>query len=191
MCQCHDGYVGDCTARTCAEGPTWFSEASGSNIARTETAECGMMGVCNQQNATCECAPGFFGSTCQYRQCVGDGQCSGSGACLSMRELARQHRNADGNPAPLEYGSDDAAPAAWDADRLFGCACDRYGFWTPDHPIPDYAGPVCTSRPCVSSPDSVEQMKLLHTQGDFEVQSLRCNGTHRGLRMCVHAVQYL
>jgi hypothetical protein len=175
-CQCQDGYVGDCTTRTCPAGPTWFSEATGSNIARTETAECGLMGLCNQQNAICKCAPSFYGSTCQYRQCIGESTCSGSGACLSMRELARQYSDAEGIPSPQEYGSDAAGPIAWDADRLFGCACDQYGFWTPEQRIPDFTGPICTDRPCVSSPDPVELAKLLHTQGEFEVQSLRCNG---------------
>jgi hypothetical protein len=55
--------------------------------------------------------------------------CDTIGRCMSVRELALYHKNAQMVTEPLEYGSHPLNGNTWDADRVYGCMADEYGYF--------------------------------------------------------------
>ncbi|KAJ8600357.1 hypothetical protein CTAYLR_000687 [Chrysophaeum taylorii] len=114
-CACHAGWRdGDCGNRICPRGYSWFAYPSADDAAHDGLLECSGIGTC--EDGDCACPPPFAGAACEFMDCPN--KCSGTGRCLSMRELA--------------VGYDD-----WDADRIYGCLCDD-----------GYAGHDCSLRTC-------------------------------------------
>ena len=153
-CICEDGYTGgDCSQRSCPHGLTWFGYPSSNNVAHDMMVECSNMGTCLRARGECICNDGFFGNACEYMGCSGDEasqtSCHGNGKCLSLRELALNHKNGDGTLLPIHYGSDANEPSTWDADRIFGCECDD-----------GYGGFDCTLMTC---PNGVDPLATVST----------------------------
>jgi len=136
-CTCHQGFYGDCQARTCPKGKAWFHEPHADELAHDVDLECSNMGVCNRNTGQCSCRSGFEGSACERFSCplteTPDGAsqftCASFGRCLSLRDLAQHHVDASLDSAPLVYGTHTADVATWDADKLHACLPDTYGFW--------------------------------------------------------------
>jgi len=124
-CTCEKGFTGgDCSQRSCPYGLSWFDYPSSNNVAHDVMVECSNMGNCIRSTGECRCNDGFFGSACEYMGCSGNDACHGHGRCLSLRELALNHKNSDGSLIPINYGTDPNDASTWDADRIFGCDCD-------------------------------------------------------------------
>jgi len=155
-CICEDGHTGgDCSQRSCPQGLTWFGYPSSNNAAHDVMADCSNMGTCQRTTGECQCNDGFFGSACEYMGCSGDDSsqtsCNGHGRCLSLRELALNHKNSDGTSLPIQYGSDANEPSTWDADRIFGCDCDE-----------GYGGFACTLMTCPTGVDPLSNSTVLY-----------------------------
>ncbi|ETV64774.1 hypothetical protein H257_18409 [Aphanomyces astaci] len=157
-CVCFGGWTsGDCSVRTCPQGPAWFDMAVQSNDAH-RYAICSNAGVCDSATGVCNCAPGFEGSACQRMRCpgVGDPPCSGRGQCLTQERLALL-TTANGDPTPLVYGSIPNNPATWDFNKIQGCVCDK-----------GYGGHDCSQRVCPTGDNP-------RTTGQSnEVQTITC-----------------
>lgn len=133
-CECDRGWGdGDCSRRTCAMGPAWFDYPSDNNEAHA-LAECSNRGTCNPNTGLCQCDSNFEGEACERMSCPGKGtpagECSGNGVCLTMAQLAKYNR-INGDPEPVEYGSQYGNPLTWDENSVRGCLCDE-GFTGPD-----------------------------------------------------------
>ena len=125
-CICEDGFIGgDCSQRSCPHGLTWFGYPSTDDVAHDMMSECSNMGTCLRTTGECRCNDGFFGSACEYMGCSGETSCNGNGRCVSLREVALNHKNDDGTLSPVHYGNDANEASTWDADRIFGCECDE------------------------------------------------------------------
>lgn len=59
VCQCNDGYYGNCQSRTCPRGLAWFHEPAVDNVAHDEYIECSNKGTCDRLRGICNCQPGF------------------------------------------------------------------------------------------------------------------------------------
>ncbi|EQC42363.1 hypothetical protein SDRG_00101 [Saprolegnia diclina VS20] len=106
-CLCYDGWTsGDCSIRTCPQGPAWFDTPSSSNDAH-HYATCSNAGICNQATGFCECAAGYEGAACQRLACptTTAEPCSGHGQCLTQGRLSLQSTTWNGSPTPFTYGA--------------------------------------------------------------------------------------
>lgn len=133
-CDCFAGYEGyDCSKRSCPIGRMYAGIASGENT--HSYGECSGRGHCDHQTGLCQCdvANGFYGLSCQYKQCPNS--CNSHGKCISLQQAAELY---DG--WTLNHTTSYSLP--WDANLLFGCQCD-----------PGYSGYDCSERICESGPD--------------------------------------
>jgi hypothetical protein len=159
-CACLPGFAGfDCAQRECPAAAPWVRRQSrlGDSPAFSPRdappAVCSNAGVCDPVLGVCTCFTGYGGAACERSVCMpfgggGGGNCTGAGRCLSMRELHKL--NAGFGNVPRDDGGTVAAAGApprlppppgpptgadvysqWDADKVFGCACNR-GFDGPD-----------------------------------------------------------
>jgi hypothetical protein len=111
--------------------------------------ECSNKGMCNRDDGTCECFPGYEGSACQRASCPND--CSGHGTCETIKELAEDREDGDlsiGAYAMNGYASGhagigdlsgigDITYELWDKTLTMGCKCD-----------PGFMGPDCSMKLC-------------------------------------------
>jgi hypothetical protein len=152
VCECQRGYFGNCQARTCPLGRAWFHEPAVNDVAHDVLLECSNMGVCDRSTGQCACRSGYEGTACERSSCQGRiataSDCSGRGRCLSMRSLAKKHRDAYQSPAPVVYGSKASDPDTWDADMVYGCYPDQYGHVNGEYRIPTPSGPSLASYEC-------------------------------------------
>ena len=82
-------------------------------------------GTCNKATGLCACQSGFEGSMCEFLSCPAPGgkTCSGNGACTLMTDLAAL-ATVNGEAVPQTYGNDPFVAATWDANHVYGCACE-------------------------------------------------------------------
>ena len=87
--------------------------------------ECSNKGLCDRTTGTCQCFPGYEGSSCQRASCPSNSQgvCSGHGVCESIKMISSRD---DSNTYEL-----------WDKDATLGCVCDK-----------GYTGADCSERQC-------------------------------------------
>jgi hypothetical protein len=111
--------------------------------------ECSNKGLCNRDDGSCECFPGYEGSACQRASCPND--CSGHGTCETIKELAEDREDGDlakGAYAMSGYASahagigdlsgiGDITYELWDKTLTMGCKCD-----------PGFMGPDCSMKIC-------------------------------------------
>lgn len=134
VCACFATHRGaSCAERVCPSAVTsWWAADPAAPGGTHGPAECAGAGTCDRLTGRCACFPGYAGGACERLDCPGAsaaGLCSGHGVCRSMR----QHAASAG---PLAY----AAP--WDADAVWGCACDA-----------PYAGFDCSRFACPAGDD--------------------------------------
>lgn len=55
--------------------------------------------------------------------------CMLSYRCMSLRDMALKHKDANLDSSPLVYGTVPRDPNTWDADSIFGCVPDEYGYY--------------------------------------------------------------
>lgn len=184
QCECDEGYYGSCRYRTCPKGPSWFSEPIVDNIAHDVFVECSNAGRCDRDSGNCQCGDGYEGAACERLTCplLGAGKCSGNGRCVSMRRLALSHKNAESlEPEEVIYGSKYRDPVTWDADRIFGCMADEYGYIEDIHNISAFVGPNLDQLNCPFSFDARLSYPLqIGTKNNTvtnETQGIRCNAT--------------
>jgi len=132
-CRCNDGFEGDCQAAQCPVGKAWFQEPYVQDISHDTYVKCSNTGTCDRTSGQCTCFAGFEGNACQRVTCENSGQaedtqCRGGGRCLSLREIGAYHKDYDLNPDPVVYGSKADNPVTWDADIIYTCKADEYGF---------------------------------------------------------------
>lgn len=108
--------------------------------------------MCDRGTGECACRAGFEGAACERMSCsqsAAGGACLGRGRCMSLRRLAAHsvdysYRTSD----PATYGSQPQSPATWDADSIYGCAADLYGYYDSYHNITSYRGSQLLDRDC-------------------------------------------
>lgn len=140
-------FAPDCSERSCAVGRAWFAPPSvAADVAHDTFLECSNRGLCDRATGECACGPGFRGAACEHTLCPGHSRqqglgkstdgvvCSGHGKCLDARGLAAR--------AGTSYGAALGDPLTWDAEKVFGCACDA-----------GYEGPSCADRACPKGDD--------------------------------------
>lgn len=152
VCECHEGYQGDCQTARCPVGKAWFSEPAVDNIAHDVYVECSNMGVCDRRTGFCECRSGYEGAACERSSCAGDptigAVCFNKGKCRSMRELALTHVNEYLEPAPVYYGATANSPTTWDADMVYGCMPDKYGWYNAEYNVTTTSNMQATEYYC-------------------------------------------
>lgn len=166
VCTCDASWTGvDCSLRKCPSDKAWADFASGVDTAHADT-ECSNMGICDRKTGRCACRTGFEGLACERMSCpssfevgteipeTGDylsiTDCNGHGVCLSMREAAKFADGISLHREGVDY-------SLWDADKVFGCACDA-----------GFSGYDCSQRTCPYGDDP------LTTGQSDEVQTLFC-----------------
>merc|ERR1712100_542564 len=102
--------------------------------------ECSNKGMCNRDDGTCECFPGYEGTACVRASCPND--CSGHGTCETIKELAEMKGFdttagdvASTTPVGTVMDFDTAIEESyaydlWDQDKTMGCKCDPVSFGT-------------------------------------------------------------
>ena len=141
---------GDCSLRECPRGPAWVDVAIGVDNAHN-VAECSNKGNCDYTTGHCTCELNFEGVSCNRMTCELD--CNGHGACRSMKFHSEAQTPANGKTF-YSYTN------VWDADMIYGCACDE-----------GYTGHDCSIRLCPTGDDPM-------TSGQVdEVQIVSC--THQ------------
>ena len=115
-------------------------------------AECSGMGLCDRVTGGCRCFAGFEGDACQRSACLGG--CSEHGRCVPMSQLASEATAEPFGPV----GSYGGAPsgATWDADRVYGCACDsawEVGYGAGQAQAAQWHGADCSLQRCPSGDD--------------------------------------
>lgn len=135
-CSCSTGYGGpDCSQKTCYSSNTWFGSIVTTGNRAISRSPCSGVGDCDGASGTCTCGGSwliFGGSTCQYLDCFITGSaydpisgnsypnyCSGNGACLSLRELAKFAYSPQLINTPFTYST------PWDSEYVKGCSCFR------------------------------------------------------------------
>ena len=189
VCECYDGFYGDCQARSCPRGPAWFHEPAVDEIAHDEFVECSNMGLCDRASGRCACRPGFEGNACQRSSCSAAGArnnpCSGAGGCMSLRRAALKRNNALLEPDAALYGSSPMDPATWDADMAQVCVPYEYGYINDEyglHNITSGTGYYLSDYDCPwgynsrYADDAVVSRSLANHTAAHEVQRLICRG---------------
>ena len=130
----------------CPRGKSWFHQPFVDNIAHDVFAECSSVGVCDRHTGACSCQEGYEGAACERLMCPGQTDsahhCSGNGRCMSLRMLALKRKDTMMDITAISYG-------AWDADMIFGCSGDEYGFYPGTVTnITGYGGPKGDQREC-------------------------------------------
>lgn len=132
ICNCNNGFSGDCQTRACPTGRAWFHEPYISGAAHDVYTECSNAGICDHLRGVCVCRNGFEGTACQRMSCSQNPRtgeiCSNRGLCRTMREMAKFHVDDYLSSDPLIYGSLPNDPTTWDADSIMGCVADEYGY---------------------------------------------------------------
>jgi hypothetical protein len=130
---------------------------SADHTAHTTMIECSNMGHCDKTSGLCTCRDGFYGSACQYSQCIKSNAtageaCHGTGRCMTLHEAAQEQ-----NHVTLMHS---ATYNLWDAHKIQGCICD-----------PGWTGADCSLRSCPygDDPGSAGQVD--------EVQVIDCKAT--------------
>ena len=145
-CECDEGFYGNCKLRSCPTGPAWFHEPIVDNFAHDIDVECSNAGVCDSSTGMCQCAAGYEGWACERSQCQND--CNGNGRCFSMRELAAKRKSTDLVTNSSIYGKFYHDAATWDADMVYGCYADDYGYSESIHNISSFTGYQLNEREC-------------------------------------------
>lgn len=145
---CNKDHYGNCIAKSCPKGPAWFNKPSVDNLAHDVEVECSNMGLCDHITGLCKCRDGYEGEACERNSCGGRSKptgnakisipCSNRGRCVSMRQLAAYAKDntlsyySDPKGLPttssVTYGSA-ANASTWDADHIYGCIADDYGYY--------------------------------------------------------------
>lgn len=163
-CECQAGWTSsDCSERTCPFGRTWYGRPTAEDEAHVAYEECSGFGLCDRADASCACAPGFTGSSCQYTLCPSatPAPCNGNGQCKTMAMLAEA--------AGFAYRKDVNDPFAWDAEMVRGCDCDA-----------GFSGFDCSLKTCVEGDDpltpSVVETRECSGRGlcDYEKGACEC-----------------
>jgi hypothetical protein len=161
-CICSNGWVsGDCSIRTCPNGPSWFGYPSKDQLAHdfARPVECSAKGMCDRSKGECQCFAPFKGGSCEHMDCAGEPKCTGHGECLTMSQLALK-ATFNGDATDFSYGVDPHNTQTWDGQSVYGCNCDE-----------GWEGHDCSQRSCPKGDDPL-------TYGQQrEVQLLRCRGT--------------
>jgi hypothetical protein len=99
--------------------------------------------------------------------------------CVSMRRLALSRKHPSTlEPSPVVYGSRLNDPATWDADRIYGCLADEYGYVEDYHNITTYVGSNLDQLTCPAAFDPRLSLPLVPgAPGVTEVQRLVCTAT--------------
>ena len=190
-CECVKGYYGDCKARSCPVGRAWFHEPAVDDVAHDVFMECSNMGVCDRTSGQCSCREGYEGNACERLSCPGristSSDCSGRGRCISMRNLALKSLDEYLSPRPVVYGSRASDPATWDADMVYGCHPDQYGYKDAEYRVITPSGAALTQFQCPVGYNSrmLDQVYRNVTTGDLtsnysnfrEIQSIHCDAT--------------
>ena len=138
---------GDCSLRECPRGPAWVDMAIANENAHN-VAEWSNKGTCDYTTGHCTCELNFEGVSCNRMTCELD--CNGHGACRSMKF----HSDAQ---TPENGKTYYAYTNVWDANMIYGCACDV-----------GYTGHDCSIRLCPTGDDPM-------TTGQVdEVQIIQC-----------------
>jgi len=152
-CSCWSQWTGgDCSMRKCPTGVAWADQATADETAH-QPAECSARGLCDHTTGICTCDEGFEGLACNRMTCPND--CSGHGSCRSMKyHAANSERGyAVDNVGHTTY----TYTTNWDADKIWGCECDR-----------DFTGYDCSLRVCPAGDDPLTTGQL------NEVQYFKC-----------------
>ena len=172
---------------SCPSGPAWFDEAHSTNDAH-RMAECSNAGKCDKKRGECNCFDGFEGGACERMSCPKDeltgATCSGKGKCLTMNQLAKHARLADGDPIQYDYSrlasTNKSSEMLWDADSVQGCLCDQYwyedGIWTFNKSDP--IGYDCSLLQCPFGDNpNRPKVNLTNNYETWEVQNVVCTAT--------------
>eukprot|EP01033_Poteriospumella_lacustris_P009717 gene9717-6954_t len=207
VCECNDGFMGDCQAATCPLGKAWFQEPYIANVAHDIDVECSNAGLCNRETGACECFEGFEGHACQRRSCPassivpttggGSVSCFNRGRCMTMRTLALYHRDSSLDADPVEYGSEAGDPHTWDADVLQGCKSDEYGYYYAEYNVSSPRDVDVLHYDCPMGFNSrllgasyVNQSSMNATQQHFfEKQQITCRGASGYFRLSFRGVR--
>lgn len=125
---------GDCSERFCPHELSWADGPTKSGLVH-RYAECAGKGLCDRVKGTCECFPGYEGSSCQRQSCPND--CAGHGTCEYLNELSygivfnEYHDGSSSSLFGLGTGGKVFDNYHWDADRARACVCDG-GYWGID-----------------------------------------------------------
>lgn len=203
-CSCDSGYFGNCALRSCPSGPAWFHDPAVDDMAHDEDKECSNMGVCDHSSGQCLCKPGFEGAACERMSCPGivstSLACSNAGRCVSLRDLGAYRSDELSEFSPRTYGSAPFNPKTWDADMIYGCRADDYGYYHPDSTstvfsstldvgsVPAGSGYNLNERPCVRTHNfrTIETSIFnSSTNGSFvyNEQYLQCSATSGHFRL--------
>ena len=85
---------------------------------------------------------------CEKMACVVTGKtlCSGQGQCLTISQWAPHSRDENGNLRGITYTETDTT---WDANRIYGCMCDRNIYKGPKSGnVVDAFGYACSRHIC-------------------------------------------
>ena len=110
-------HTGDCPV-----GRVWWGDITAADTTHVATAECSNAGTCDSSTGTCSCFSGYNGAACERIDCPS--LCSGHGLCKPMSELATLGET-NGVPNGYTYGTNPNTVSTWDANRIFGCHCDK------------------------------------------------------------------
>lgn len=148
-CMCNMGWEGPrCDRKSCGKARTWFGDVG---LLHSHWSVCGGIGECNYNTGKCENCGGGFGSfggpRCEQLLCPANATgalCSGSGQCLSMKNLAGVAYTSQKELAGITYSN------AWDKNAIYGCACYRSP--TVDNIFTDYTSPLQANTPRNADP---------------------------------------
>jgi hypothetical protein len=133
QCTCFRGFYGaDCSEKSCPAGIAWFGTTSTTDGVHSIEAECSNMGKCDRGSGECQCFGAFEGRACERMGC--NKGCNGHGYCMSLREAAV-------NKDDINLFTS-TTYTLWDADKIFGCICDK-----------GYTGYDCSTTTCVKGHD--------------------------------------
>jgi hypothetical protein len=156
VCDCNEGYTGaDCSLRLCPVSSAWVDQAVAVDDAHN-SAECSNMGLCDRETGLCACREGFEGVACERQTC--ENHCGGVGECQSMLYLALNKDPGSGEVFKYE--------TPWDAEKIYGCACDS-----------KYHGTDCSLRYCPKGDDPLtgtNQISTLNPLQYNELQRVTC-----------------
>ena len=169
-CACYDGYgstddvsfikTADCSTRTCPSGKAWADVPTSATQAHAE-AECSNQGMCDRKSGLCVCFPGFQGDACQRLMCasVNADECSGHGACVSMKRMAKMTNALPLSAATTYTGADGST--TWDEEMSYGCVCDSgwtVGLGAGETQTAEYFGQDCSFKRCPGGDDPVTKV---------------------------------